>query len=238
MRVVRTDIYFQLPRKRVKQHLYDSSIGSFAFAWFKAPSDQPIKPTALASLFQQRSFATPVEFRRFVLETLAGLTELSIRDEQVKQLYLTDLDALETFPGRTFETDRLNILAELLYEESVVVERSPPQAIPAKELIMQAGKRGGAIVVGTFVGWSVAPESYLAFLSIPLGILVVGSAIGVSRGLENGLQAYVENLFAPAKPPPKPPTPPNKPRKRATKKTARAVTVHTPSTYVRRQTRR
>jgi hypothetical protein len=33
------------------------------------------------------------------------------------------------------------------------------------------------------------------FLTMPAGIIVIGSSIGISRGLENGLNKWVEGLF-------------------------------------------
>ena len=62
--------------------------------------------------------------------------------------------------------------------------------------LREIAKAGAPVVIGTFLGYEVADGSYpLMFITIPVGIIVIGSAIGISRGLENGLNKFVEGLF-------------------------------------------
>ena len=83
-------------------------------------------------------------------------------------------------------------ITDALLNTQVIYESSPPQLLPLREI----AKGGAAVVIGTFIGYGVADGNYpLMFSTIPAGIIVIGSAIGISRGLENGLNKFIENLF-------------------------------------------
>lgn len=128
-------------------------------------------------------------------------------------------------------------LVDSIVQETVLIERSPPQAMPISEVVKAAATKGGSIVTGVFVGYAVAPESALMFLTIPIGIVVVGSAVGISRGLENGLQFFIESLFKGEEPePPKPDGP--RPRRRNVNRRIANKTASRPAAVVLRTTKR
>ncbi|NPU64725.1 hypothetical protein HL667_06940 [Bradyrhizobium sp. 83012] len=83
-----------------------------------------------------------------------------------------------------------SIVNEVL-QAGVVVERSPPQSVTLASLL----KGASSVTIGTLLGQGVAAGSYpLMFITVPMGIVVVGSAIGISKGLQDGLQREVERL--------------------------------------------
>jgi hypothetical protein len=86
------------------------------------------------------------------------------------------------------EEQNLALVVSLLNEE-IVVQSSPVDAIPLGKLL------GGATAasIGTGVGVLAAGGNpLLMIVTIPAGIIIIGSAIGISKGLENGLRVAVE----------------------------------------------
>jgi len=50
--------------------------------------------------------------------------------------------------------------------------------------------------IGTYLGWSVASDrSVLLFITVPGGIIIVSSAIGLASALAAGLSKSVKRLF-------------------------------------------
>lgn len=89
------------------------------------------------------------------------------------------------------------VLEELLRSQ----ERSPPSSEPFFGLL---GK--GAATLGTLLGINLAVEPGTAFVmlvTIPIGVIVVGSALGVSQGLRNGLSKRLEKALLPPLPEPR-----------------------------------
>jgi len=75
--------------------------------------------------------------------------------------------------------------------ERVVIERSPVSTISLHGILSQSPY----IAVGTYVGMTVAADHpYLMLVTVPGGIVVIGAAIGVSRGLMNGLAQGIERI--------------------------------------------
>ncbi len=66
--------------------------------------------------------------------------------------------------------------------ECIVVEQSPPQLLSLTELL----KKGTGVSIGAYVGLQVA-SGPLLFVTVPLGIMIVGVAVGVSDALRIGL---------------------------------------------------
>src|SRR5207245_8538857 len=84
-------------------------------------------------------------------------------------------------------------IMDVILHSDIVYEKSPPEVTQLASVIAKAG---ASVVIGTFLGYEVADGNYpLMFITIPTGIIVIGAALGVSRGLENGLNKYIENLF-------------------------------------------
>jgi hypothetical protein len=98
--------------------------------------------------------------------------------------------------GRTFIAFGHGDLAEEIWRGDVVYEQSPPKTAKLSALI----KGSSAAAIGAFIGAEVAGPDYpLLFATVPAGIIIVGSAFGISRGLETGLAEAVSRLFDPSK---------------------------------------
>ena len=83
-------------------------------------------------------------------------------------------------------------IVDFVNEQGVVIEKSPPEAIPFAALL----KKASSVTIGTAMGAAVALDNPpLMFLTIPAEIIVVGSAVGVSKGLERGLAKKIERLM-------------------------------------------
>jgi hypothetical protein len=83
-------------------------------------------------------------------------------------------------------------IVDFIMNANVVIEESPPTWEQLKALV----SKSPGIGIGTFVGfqWAGAhPE--LMIITVPVGIIVVSSAIGISEALKKGLNKKVETLF-------------------------------------------
>jgi hypothetical protein len=91
-----------------------------------------------------------------------------------------------------FENEANPGLVDFAMSANIVIERSPPSWITL-ETVLKGSPR---VIVGTFLGATVAAPYYpLMLITVPAGIIVVGAAIGVSKGLEAGLnQAIKRNI--------------------------------------------
>jgi hypothetical protein len=98
------------------------------------------------------------------------------------------------FQERLYSANIVNrpIVDYLKYEFPIVVEQSPPLTITLAQLL----KNASSTTIGTLLGVAAAGENYpLMFITVPAGIIVVGSAYGVSKGLEAGLAKRIEKLM-------------------------------------------
>jgi hypothetical protein len=76
--------------------------------------------------------------------------------------------------------------------EIIVLKNSPPELKSIKELL----KRGAGVIIGTYVGISIGDGNPLLLLiSVPAGIIIGGAAVGLSRGLEIGLEKRIVGFF-------------------------------------------
>jgi hypothetical protein len=75
-----------------------------------------------------------------------------------------------------------------IFRERVIIERSPPVAIPLGKLLTGAS----LITVGTFVGIKGMSVSPLMFAAVPAGILVVGAPIVVL----NAINRWIDRLLS------------------------------------------
>ena len=75
---------------------------------------------------------------------------------------------------------------------NIVIENSPPDAVTFRSLLTKAP----GVAIGTMVGMKAAGDtSLLILLTVPTGIVVCSSAIGVSKALEKGLNKVVEKVI-------------------------------------------
>jgi hypothetical protein len=167
MRVIQTELY-----NDDVQHEYSvitSNLG-VSFAWFNTgelayPIDELIVP-----IVHKASNEIP----RFLDIVLQGV---ETRDFE-KRLH----------DGRVINKP----IVDYLVNYPVIVEQSPPEAIPFSALL----KKSSSSVIGTMIGVAAAHENTaLLFVTVPAGIIVVGSAFGVAKGLERGLAHKIEKLM-------------------------------------------
>ncbi|MDP4026618.1 hypothetical protein Q8W71_28830 [Methylobacterium sp. NEAU 140] len=84
-------------------------------------------------------------------------------------------------------------IVDYVLAERFVIERSPPDLLNLKTAIT---KTNLPVWIGTYMGWSVVPEhSVLLFISVPGGIIIVSSAVGLANALSSGLGTSVKKLF-------------------------------------------
>ena len=77
--------------------------------------------------------------------------------------------------------------------QQFVIERSPPELLGLTKAIT---KTNFPVFIGTYMGWHVVPDhSILLFVSVPGGIIVVSSAVGLAHALASGLSTSVKRLF-------------------------------------------
>jgi hypothetical protein len=215
MRVIRTELYFEIddlddPNILFKEH----QLPSVSFAWFhneyqniNSPSVHidgflPLLPIsgpvgATQELFPWARTPPDVVFERFLDLTLSGKDEIQGRRD------------LTRYP-RMFRDHKLQQTRalEVILSQSIVIERSPPTSLPVKGMIGDSAQ----MLVGAYLGSEMVPghDPLLMLLAAAAGIIVIGSARGISKGLEKGLAQSVEGLFSGRavrrrRPPPGPP---------------------------------
>jgi hypothetical protein len=103
------------------------------------------------------------------------------------------VDAAEYEFDRTERSLKNPDTVDYIITQPVVIERSPPFTVTLKGLLTSTNL---PIWIGTYMGWSVAPEhSVLLFITVPGGIIVVGSATGLASAIAAGLSKSVKRLF-------------------------------------------
>jgi hypothetical protein len=126
------------------------------------------------------------------LQLVAG-DEINRRSQEVRIFFELALTNTE----RQFEQRRYGPLGNdgtinQIMDADVIVENSPPEAVPFSVLLRNAS----TAVVGTYIGVRIAGSNpVLMLLTVPAGLLVVGSAMGVAKALEKGLNKRVLRLL-------------------------------------------
>jgi hypothetical protein len=118
-------------------------------------------------------------------------------DREVRRFLDLSVRGIERSYGRPhskyWQADIRNVaIVDYILNANIVVEQSPPEWASFKTLV----SKSPGIAIGTFVGsqWAgTHPE--LMIVTVPIGILVVSSAIGVSEALKNGLNKKLESFF-------------------------------------------
>lgn len=128
-------------------------------------------------------------FRAFPGVENEALTEELLRSHI--DLFLLDADEHEfQRPERSLKNP---VVVDYVITQPIVIERSPPFHVTLKGLITSTNL---PVWIGTYMGWSVAPEhSVLLFITVPGGIIVVSSATGLASALAAGLSKSVKRLF-------------------------------------------
>jgi hypothetical protein len=152
-------------------------------AWF--PSGMEDAKPLQSSWFTSR-WVSPL----FAITKQLQLTYDDSTDKSVPALPTIGSDIIEQLSSvlSNFNISAITRLAEA----DVVVQRSPPLDIPLKGLL----SKSASTVIGTYLGYAVAGDhTSLLLASVPGGIIVVGTAIGVSRALETGFAQLVRELL-------------------------------------------
>jgi len=151
-------------------------------AWFPSGMEDA-KPLELSW------FTSPFVSRQFAITKQLQLTYDDSTDKTVPALPTIGSDIIEQLSSvlSNFNTSAITQVAEA----DIVVQRSPPLDIPLKGLL----SKSASTVIGTYLGYAVAGDhTSLLLASVPGGIIVVGTAIGVSRALETGFAQLVVDL--------------------------------------------
>jgi hypothetical protein len=130
-----------------------------------------------------------------ILRPLPGVETDALTEDFLRSyvdLFLMDANEYEF--GRPERSLKNPNVVDYIITQPIVIERSPPFHITLKGLITSTNL---PVWIGTYMGWSVAPEhSVLLFITVPGGIIVVSSATGLASALAAGLSRSVRRLFS------------------------------------------
>lgn len=191
MRVLTTWMYFdqsQLqidessrPRRSYRRNNSDdeSDLG-IGVAWFAGDT------SSMMPILNVKAFR-PIPGRRSIEGEPISIEQL----RTYLNLFLMDADEYEFIEKSLSEKN--SAVVSYLLEQPIVIERSPPITITLKGLMSSTNL---PMVIGTYLGWEVAPDrSVLLFITVPGGILIVSSAFGLATALAAGLSKSVKRLF-------------------------------------------
>jgi hypothetical protein len=148
-------------------------------AWFAGDTTTLMSPIDNLKIFQRLPRGEREE----------ALSEQLLRN--YTDLFLLDAEEFDfDRPERSIKNPQI---VDYILSQPVVIERSPPFTITLKGLLTTTNL---PVWIGTYMGWSVAPEhSVLLFITIPGGIIIVSSAAGLANALSAGLSKSVKRLF-------------------------------------------
>lgn len=191
MRVIVTEMYFDNSLVKWTDNKEQKNPG-LAAAWLRV-DDRGLgeerfsgaEPTGdeLYGLLDQKFARFPSKEPEKDFLFLADLSIQNVPSERADEL-------LSTFHARRLYNYEI---ANSVLDADIVYENSPPIAKQLRKLLQ---KTPGA-AIGTFLGYQVVPTGCepLMFFTVPLGIIVIGSATGVATALHNGLNKWVEGKF-------------------------------------------
>jgi hypothetical protein len=180
MRVLRTEMYF--PKEQIVDlytfHTSHAENPGLGFAWLHTGGD--------TGGFDERLLEMPALFRdEHVVEIFLDYVLRGYERRLPFQLFM------QTYIGSRLPANP-EMVASVMNGE-IVIEGSPPQAITFRSLLAKAP---AGVAIGTLVGMTAAGDvGMLALLTVPGGIIVCSSAIGISKALEKGLNKMVERLM-------------------------------------------
>jgi hypothetical protein len=132
------------------------------------------------------------------ISNLKFLRELPEREREFSEEVLRRyIDAFlidqEEYEFRSERSIRNGQVVDYVLKEPFVIERSPPIHLSLKGVLTNTNL---PVWIGTYMGWSVAPDhSVLLFITVPGGIIVVSSATGLANALASGLSTSIKRLF-------------------------------------------
>jgi len=95
---------------------------------------------------------------------------------------------------RLGETERESFQRKFQNEAaSIAIEQSPPQLADIGSII----RSGSGVAIGAYAGFMAAEPSYsyLLLITVPAGILLCSTAVGLGRGIEGGLSDGMKGLL-------------------------------------------
>jgi hypothetical protein len=176
MRVIRTELYFNPKVVEALSRVQIDNPG-LAVAWFAAELDTEIDLHEIADKSWHNFNLEDAEI--FIAAAIANFQNLNEPSEVL-------------IPGQIRASATANSFAKYVLEQPIVIEHSPPEAVPFSALL----KGASGAVIGTYVGFQIAGEnSLLLLVTVPGGLMVVSSAMGISKALEKGFNKLVSRAF-------------------------------------------
>lgn len=155
--------------------------------------EEPEPGVGVAWFAGDTTMLMPIENLK-IFRSFPGVKNEALSDDLLRNytdLFLMDADEYEfDRPERSLKNPNL---VSYVIDQPIVIERSPPVHVTLRGLITSTNL---PVWIGTYMGWSVAPEhSVLLFITVPGGIIVVSSAAGLATALAAGLSKSVKRLF-------------------------------------------
>jgi hypothetical protein len=182
MRVIRTELYFDEKtirtdkrRSRFRALHFPRENSGLAFVWFRGDAVGPYEDIWASDWFRGK------EIGYTKLENAIDLLLQDVAGDEIWSL----LDVIDAARNRD--------IVEYVYDQDVVIEQSPPKAVKFKDLLKSSNT---ALLIGAYIGQATAGDNpALLLLTVPGGIIVVGSALGVADAMADGLNKHVKRLF-------------------------------------------
>jgi hypothetical protein len=187
MRVLQTQFIFDQDQIEIANPSEEvPEFPAVSCAWFKITDKEAARPSAW-----MRRIA-PGQIMAFGGKGFVSLEEAPNEVDVRRFLDGCLYDAVYT--GSLEQGDVRNPgVVDYLLEQTVILEESPPKAIPLKGLI----GAGSIMSIGAAVGYKLAPGTYplLLLITVPVGIIVIGSAAGVATAMQHGLHEVIRKTF-------------------------------------------
>jgi hypothetical protein len=177
MRVIRTEMFFDQISTGSRASDAAKANPGVSVAFFGGAIER--QPVLVELLFSRRQFVTSnndPNIGKFLDFSLRGI-ENSFR-----------------FQSSRYLREGLRHQEEVRYilDANIVIEESPPHWETLKALLAKSS----GVAIGTYAGIELAASNpELMIFTNPAGIVVVGSAIGVSKALAKGLNKKIASLF-------------------------------------------
>jgi len=107
-------------------------------------------------------------------------------------LYCEDFDHFRFIIESEEIPEEVTFFAHELYLTPVIPFENSPLS---NESIGTIVKTGSVVSIGSTIGFLVVGTSPLLFVAVPAGIIIVGAAAGIGRGLEEGLRDKIKNMI-------------------------------------------
>lgn len=149
-------------------------------AWFNTNTNRLVQMPNNPPWFSSRAAGSGLDARRDAV--VPRFIDLSLRGRRTN-----DVGRLQSYPvaNGSFVDHVLN--------QEIVLERSPPDSLPLLNLLA----KGSYFTLGSFLGYKVGGDSaWIMCFSVPGGVIAMGAAMGVAKGLYNGLSRLIEHGIA------------------------------------------